>query len=339
MEPDEVNPGHPVLNEYQWLDSVNPLAMLDFLDGDGFDPRREKAVNRISGRELRLFALAMADWNGASGTWDDWAMSSPTVDDGGERDTAGALLFLGRKRGQVNPSTPSPMARALYAHFLRDVVQRPHAPRFDFDRSDAGPCRKCHGRDGRHKGRGCRGACGYCHGSGVERHWLTDDIRAMADEAARVAAPVKCQPCAGRKCSRCLGSGFVGRGLLDQVKLDVLADALEEHGCQPSRCWICHGKGVVRVRQAGGSADRPCLKCDEKGMTPHPLTAHLRGEEWCAGCSRGQEHNKSELAGRGGGGWCDYCDETTNRLVRVRTKAPHVRGCWTLRLIRGTPRD
>ncbi len=58
--------------------------------------------------------------------------------------------------------------------------------------------------------------------------------------------------------------------------MPVLADALEDAGCEADRqCWSCQGYGT----HLGAGPDRGNPTCDECGGTgriPHPLLAHLR---------------------------------------------------------------
>jgi hypothetical protein len=94
--------------------------------------------------------------------------------------------------------------------------------------------------------------------------------------------------------------------LRDWAALPVLADALEEAGCEDAD--ILH---------------------------------HLRDEVICPGCSWG---SVTEWYG-GGGGWCAYCDRSGPDLSWVpaarllprhaHLHGPHVRGCWCLDVILG----
>ncbi len=62
-------------------------------------------------------------------------------------------------------------------------------------------------------------------------------------------------------------------GHLDPVRLAILADALEEAGCQGERCPACGPD----LRSAGILPRYWCGQCDERDRRfPHPILAHLR---------------------------------------------------------------
>ncbi len=94
-----------------------------------------------------------------------------------------------------------------------------------------------------------RQRCGLCCGSGEvpgDCPWLTPTVLALATAAYEDNGGKVCVPCDGkgewveefqpgasyrRKCNHCHNSGRVGVGTLDNDRLAVLCDALEEAGC------------------------------------------------------------------------------------------------------------
>lgn len=94
-------------------------------------------------------------------------------------------------------------------------------------------------------------------------------------------------------------------GNLDTDTLAVLADALEEAGCPDETCSRCRGNKVVAWVAGSAQIDIP----DEKGLQP-------RMRHFCPKC-----------VGSG---------RTLNPiLTHLRSRGPHVRGCWVLDLILG----
>jgi hypothetical protein len=136
---------------------------------------------------------------------------------------------------------------------------------------------------------------------------LTPTVLSLA-QAAYDEREKKCDHCEGfgwtltrlaegkRRCVDCNGTGQILDGSLDNDRLGVLADALEEAGCPAEveeKCQRCDD-GVVR-HERDSSSDHECFDCDETGKVKvsNPLLIHLR------------------------------------------SPGPHVRGCWALDLILG----
>ena len=105
-------------------------------------------------------------------------------------------------------------------------------------------------------------------------------------------------------CRACHGSGRIEDGALDPMRLAVLADALEEAGCEEEEI----------LRYLRGEELGPCHRCDGDGK------AHGsdRPFEWSADTDYGK---------------CVVCKGTGIGLIPLR--APHVRGCWVLDLLLG----
>lgn len=128
------------------------------------------------------------------------------------------------------------------------------------------------------------GLCPVCGGAGSP--WLSPDVLALARACYKLREGRACERCKGAgkarfpdledeepdcDCPDCGGVGRVGEGLLDPVRLLVLADALEEAGCPAQAdCHWCDGTGHMEPYSR-------CGNCRSTGKVPHPLLAHLRG--------------------------------------------------------------
>ena len=131
--------------------------------------------------------------------------------------------------------------------------------------------------------------------------WLTPLVRQLAqaayDEHGHKCGDRDCQD--GRwgphHCERCNGTGTIEDGTLDSDRLLILADALEDAGCNNEE-----------------------------------MLQHLRGKEQCEGWCGFECMNGFLLAGDGSGP-CQTCCGTGWRPLR----GPHVRGCHVLDCLLG----
>ncbi len=133
--------------------------------------------------------------------------------------------------------------------------------------------------------------------------WLTPTVVSLAQAAYEFRGAQNCGKC-GRlgdkpgeytpddgwnvagKCPTCNGTGTLDDGTLDNARLRVLSDALEEAGVpleENSQCPSCDGKGGWSSSAGwrggvGGQTMTTCSVCDGEGyvLAPHPLLAHLR---------------------------------------------------------------
>ena len=131
--------------------------------------------------------------------------------------------------------------------------------------------------------------CPVCKGSGhTDEHaglltWRDGTIPKLA---AKCYEGEECNGCNGHggfdfpdECRTCYGSGTITPTILDPFKLALLADALEECGCEDQgllghlrkteeKCLNCDGSGEVH------SHNPKCWEC--KGLGSHPIQ-HVRG--------------------------------------------------------------
>jgi hypothetical protein len=212
-----------------------------------------------------------------------------THDDAGR---AAQILASGRGVHRVLPP-------AAQAALLREVVDNPFRP-VTLPKSDK-DCPQCKGTGTDYKpvdlsGRSCRN----CHGTGRLRGagpclWLTPAVLALAAAAYSGPRRVVCGRCGGKPyvrtsadvgrhiCPVCLGGGTTSDGLLDAERLGVLADALEDAGCDDAAllghlrgvCRWCHGRRKVSASSATGPVLVDCLHC-AGGETRAP-GPHVRG--------------------------------------------------------------
>jgi len=148
--------------------------------------------------------------------------------------------------------------------------------------------------------------CPKCEGRGETAApcpWITPEVLSLAT-AAYEERGGQCEHCQGSgnepgpdvpyhdhqpDCRRCRGRGRVEDGTLDNARLAVLSDALEESGCVGDAAWTCgddgkhsHGgtaSGVYHGVKHDTDPRKPHHHHDEKcprTHSPHPVLAHLR---------------------------------------------------------------
>jgi hypothetical protein len=142
------------------------------------------------------------------------------------------------------------------------------------------------------------------------KHWRKQfpEVLSLA-EAAWKEQGSECPTCKGtgdsasglNLCAHCHGKCVLDDGQLSPVRLAILADALEDHGCtdaqvlshlrsKPVICWRCEGKGWVEYRPASiepriPPRDANCWRCKGDGVLP--ACPHYRGC-WALDLVRGQ---------------------------------------------------
>lgn len=144
-------------------------------------------------------------------------------------------------------------------------------------------------------------ACEFCKDAEFERGDFGEPLMGGVEPYASRLRAILRSECA------CHGTGRIEDGTLDNNRLAVLADALEDAGCPAEiECKRCKGSGklVPSVRETLALMRAfpddfeqqkkfmpDCGSCNGKGSVPNPILAHLRSE------------------------------------------GPHVRGCWVLDLL------
>lgn len=255
------------MTEREWLSSKDPSVMLLRLRPD---TQPERSI--VSDRKLRLWIAAMRSMN-----IDAYYAKNLISWQAGER-------FQGDSDGELSEHVaywsdnyadqigdPSLSVRAA---LLRDIVGNPYRPVYWSDDP------KQHAEPGRRTNP---------HPSTVPHveirmAWTTPTVLSLAQ-----AAYDDCTP----------------HGILDDGRLAVLSDALEEAGCDDESilwhlrgvprdmCWVCEGTGVVEVpsRRYGFATDDDredmrCLECMGDGVLASG--PHVRGC-WVLDCILGKD--------------------------------------------------
>lgn len=122
--------------------------------------------------------------------------------------------------------------------------------------------------------------------------WRSATVLSLAEAAYRERAGRVCGSCQGGgnrpngyalanpKCVHCNGSGVIATGQIDNTRLAILADALEDAG-MPSlvTCGECKGeKWVWKGSHLDVATVVDCPACHGKGHVLNPLLQHLRSE-------------------------------------------------------------
>lgn len=200
------------MTEQQYLASEDPSAILDRLTNGGL-PGSPIGHARPSDRKLRLlcasfFRIAFGHSLGEGSPWKMW-----------EEGEQGGSTLSPTEEAQSWVTNPHHHSyHAAFAAILRCIVGNPFRPvAFDpaWRTSDAVAVARAayEERPGRE--------CERCKGAGkVEEHRKANAVTIGG------TYPVTCRACNG--------NGHVEDGALDNVRLAILADALEEAGCSPS---------------------------------------------------------------------------------------------------------
>lgn len=292
------------MNEAEWLTSSTPRAMLEW----AANRERYRSVSKTTGpqgmwsplsdRPLRLFACACKV--GTNCPWD--------YGDEGE-EIEGPVIDVVVQWASPRWEWQGDKSLAEKAAILRDIVGNPFRPVTLGHPPYVTPLGQVW--------------------PGTLPPWLTPTVLSLAQAAYEKRGGV-CGECKGTgrhhpyppySCQRCNGTGRIDDGTLDPVRLMVLADALEEAGCDNEeilrhlrgweRCPRCLDGGWVDVRH--------------EAAVGVPLTRQRRTR---AGNRGGGKHARQH------GSRLELCEECCGeRLVPLR--GPHVRGCWVLDLLTG----
>lgn len=263
------------MTESEWLASDDPRAMLRWLtDGQIWHSATHASPPpRPSDRKLRLFACACA--------WQPWqhplkagergvvlAAERMADDPEGRLDDPEGVVPHAERMGlavliQSDGGNAArkwcefqglePWFASRQAAALRDLVGNPFRPvRWS--------------------------SCGHCHGTG----WRTKIDH--DNPGGSVSRP--CRKCGPNPTVLSLATAAyedrLPDGALDPVRLMVLADAMEEAGCEEGGGLLAHLRGQCPVCKGAGSCARedagvyywPCEMCDATGRVK---TAHYRG--------------------------------------------------------------
>ncbi len=327
------------MKEADWLASVDPAAMIDYLSGPP----------KLSDRKSRLFACAcvrqvwhlltderikkaaevaemFADGK-ASGVQlqvaHDLAHRAASDANAGYESVPWLGFYVADNRSEyaidsrrsvLGVTHEAGVSRETQANLLRDVVGNSFRP-LRVSRSGLTTAEvkarqaSVYGCCDRHAD---NSACDCLALAGdVLPGWLSPLVVSLAqaayDERRRKCRAEGCK-CgriitgfAAGNCTTCHGTGTIDDGTLDPDRLAVLSDALEDGGCPQEPCIYCGGKGF---HQTG------LVKCDGQGI--HDSREEIR----CVACD--------------GSGRVPH-----PLLEHLRSDGPHVRGCWVLDLLLG----
>jgi hypothetical protein len=217
------------------------------------------------------------------------------------------------------------VSRSMQADLLRDIIGNPFRPVELLEPKDTEKMlrlRKLWHEAGRPKDLSL-----FCDSQKVRElagfpHWLTPTVLSLAQAAYDERQSQKCERCkdsmlgVGKRhlcesqldstCPDCHGSGLIDNGHLDPVRLGILADALEEAGCDDEEV-LSHLRG------------KPCPYCKDVSVSAEDYDRRF------AGTRLGREITESmRRAAR-----MECVCKGTGRIP----SCPHVRGCWVLDLI------
>ncbi len=313
------------MTEQDWLVSDKPQEMLRFLTQNiavqwevGEAPPTLQS-RRPSDRRLRLFAVGYTRLSHPNGHWEGSEHHDKAVYEYAEQ------LAEGKSPINIMDYTPYCQGLASLVHdsaeqcaievasytldgwsskqeadVLRDVVGNPFRPLRLLRKSlaDDGRC-SCSCADKCPLGRGgsqLRCTTGELKHNNVvlAGEWLTPEVLSLAEAAYEERSGRKCEKCvggwiscvsAGIKCPDCHGIGRIEDGTLDNDRLGVLSDVLEEAGCPVEEpCPIDHEWKGVKIRDGFDAVQamidwdkrqKEC-RCKGTGRLPNPLLAHLR---------------------------------------------------------------
>ncbi len=244
------------MSESEWLASEDPSEMLAYLTGEyvrggfGADPHQP-----VSDRKLRLFACACFRVNAAgieeqlelASRCESWADGGPALLHPGGHHTR-FILYDPPARAAASMAGAG---RPLYSAILRDIIGNPFRP------------------------------VAFSMFEGAVWH-APDDIRAEVYSLARAAYGErgrKCETCRDKgdvrkseiyssrwdreECGTCHGTGTIDDGSLDNARLAVLSDALEEAGCDNADL-LMHLRGEC-VEGMGPCDYHPCAATHYRG--------------------------------------------------------------------------
>lgn len=276
--------------ENEWLECGDPYTMLRTIV-DRISGRQKHLINRISDRKLRLFACACCRL-----LQNDMTQSDYHSIDLAERWSNGEDCFnelydtMSRSRHivisslyAVDASIPAFNATRLcneeasssFADALRCIAGN----HYRIIQIPGGTCSAC-------AGVGVMMVmiiCQRCHGIGIECPWITPTVLSLAQAIydERETKLEQCPHCrrTGRYCHECYGTTkrHVCTGKLDRTKMAILADAIEEAGCNVGKVLEYKDSACNYWYNELYGKDWPHLTPDRAAV--HPIIAHLRDDK------------------------------------------------------------
>lgn len=236
------------MTESEWLICEDPQLMLQWLVGEEGEPgaavRRAMGM-RPSDRKLRLFACACRrqmsslPWDGDSAGWlhmEEYPDDSVPADGNPSHFIPAiehAMLFLSES---IQDRPPARLSAAL----LRDIIGNPFRPVTLYTETWEVPLTAMSASASE--------STDAISGAVVSCPWLTPTVVSLA-----VAAYEE------RPWRKCGGTGQVEDGHLDPVRMMVLADALEEAGCDNENI-LRHLRGEEWTLDAWMPKRSPCVR-------------------------------------------------------------------------------
>lgn len=227
------------MTESDWLVSTDPAAMLQYLCPDMGSPYAGGVPHRISDRKLRLFACACARerWHlltdarsrkavevaeqfadglataqELDGAWDASWVAARAAAMGASKAASMAAAWSASRAASWDASWDASWSEQ--ASLLRDIVGNPFQPAPIVEQDWRSPTvlaiahKAYEDRPGRE--------CHECKGTG--REWVMERDSTKSGYW-------------GPSCTHCHGTGHIHDGTLDNDSLAILADALEDAGC------------------------------------------------------------------------------------------------------------
>jgi len=299
------------VTEAEWLTSEDPARMLRLYTTDEMPWPHGTPAPAVSDRKLRLFAVACwRDQRQPNVCLAKCIIEAERYADG-DRTTkmrnltctvvsvdAATAARSAAENAAVPVEREGQTTKPRMAAILRDIVGNPFRP---MTLPPGDECRRCRGEGSVSAGAGGqvvgmepRRRCGNCKGRGFRSNpWLTPTVLALA-EAAYAERGRKCDKCSGSgwvrvhdggtredgygwkkaDCPDCGGTGTINGGTLDNARLAVLSDALEEAGCDDAGL-LMHLRGEEWHQPSGG------------GLCKRPTGPHWRGC-WAVDCVLGE---------------------------------------------------
>ena len=312
------------MTEQEWLTSTDPQAMLQSLarknEGSGGSSGGFDQSSRLNRRKLRLFACATArllenssphpEMTAVIEACEQIADGQPSYWGLADKGLRGARKSIDSVYGWVWACTCENIE-----YGLRDTIHQARGNSGSFYRQEevAALLREVFGNPFKPVILVMTKAEDWASKHGhFSPEWITPQVLDLT-QAAYDAQECECEACEGTglelfwskgpKCPICEGTKRVKKGLLDKSRFAILADALEDAGCN-NETVLLHLRG-----------QDPCSRCSGEGrvQTPPSMAA--------------TEAGYMQVSTGGVSVRCHYC------LGKGVLSSQHVRGCWALDLL------